>query len=134
MKMRPSLKSIDFQQFANTAAQLQQEALGAGIESWQLWIEQAARFSSIASKTFKSIQEDKGSLSATVQQLGEFGKESAEAFGSLSSRLTKAYFDGCGQLAAAITVTQDAAPLGKSSVAARARKPGKRVRRRAASK
>jgi hypothetical protein len=134
MKMPSSLKSIDFQQFASTAAQLQQEALMAGIESWQLWIDQAARFSSIASETLKSIQDDKGSLSATVRQLGEFGKESAEAYGTLSSRLTKTYFDGCGQLAAAITANKDAAPAGRSSVAARGGKPGKRAPRRAKSR
>ena len=134
MKMPSSLKSIDFQQFASTAAQLQQEALRAGIESWQLWIDQAARFSSIASDTLKSIQDDSGSLSATVQQLGKFGQESAEAFGSLSSRLTKTYFDGCGQLAAAITANKNLAPAGRSSVAARGGKPGKRAPRGAKSR
>jgi hypothetical protein len=95
-------KAIDLQKVITGAAKLEVKALLAGMECIQVWINQAARLSNIASDTLRAIQEDKGSFSETARRLTEFGKENAEVFGDLSSRLSKSYYDELGRLTAAI--------------------------------
>jgi len=93
---------IDLQNVITGAAKLELKALLAGVECLQVWISQAARLSTIASDTLQAIQDDKGSLSETARKLTEFGKQNAEVFGDLSSRLSKSYYDEIGRLTAVV--------------------------------
>ncbi|MGA2552349.1 MAG: hypothetical protein ABSF50_19560 [Burkholderiaceae bacterium] len=98
MATQTSSKPLNLQKVFTDAARLEIKALHAGVECVQVWIHQAAKLSHIASETLSAIQEDKGSFSETARRLAEFGKDNAEVFGDLSSRLTKTYYDELGRL------------------------------------
>ena len=102
MATQSASKVIDLQNVITGAAKLELKALAAGVECLQVWINQAAKLSNIASDTLQAIQDDKGSLSETARRLTEFGKQNAEVFGDLSSRLSKSYYDELGRLTAAV--------------------------------
>jgi methyl-accepting chemotaxis protein len=102
MATQSSSKTLDLQKMIAGAAKLELKALHAGVECMQVWINQAAKLSNIANDTLQAIQDDKGSLSETVRRLTEFGKQNADVFGDLSSRLSKNYYDELGRLTAAI--------------------------------
>ena len=102
MAMQSSSKTIDLQKMITGAAKLELKALRAGVECMQVWINQAAKLSNIASDTLQAIQDDKGSLSETAHRLTEFGKQNADVFGDLSTRLSKSYYEELGRLTTAI--------------------------------
>jgi len=102
MATQSSSKAIDLQKVITGAARLELKVLHAGVECLQVWISQAARLSNIASDTLQAIQDDKASLSETARHLTEFGKQNAEVFGDLSSRLSKDYYHELGRLTSAI--------------------------------
>jgi methyl-accepting chemotaxis protein len=125
-------KAIDLQKVITGAAKLEVKALLAGMECIQVWINQAARLSNIASDTLRAIQEDKGSFSETARRLTEFGKENAEVFGDLSSRLSKSYYDELGRLTAAID--SEAGKPARRNKAVRRSALSKKVARRSAAR
>ncbi|HWZ71702.1 MAG TPA: hypothetical protein VN326_09535 [Casimicrobiaceae bacterium] len=112
-----SSNTIDLQKLITGAAKLELKALHAAVECVQVWVHQAAKLSNIAGDTLQAVQDDKGSLSDTVRRLTEFGKQNADVFGDLSSRLSKSYYEEVGRLVAAIS--------SKASKAAAARKPAR---------
>lgn len=93
-------RTVDLQRMITDAAKLELKALHAAVEYLQLWIGQAAKLSNIASSTLQAIEDDKASLSETARRLTEFGKQNAEVFGDLSSRLSRSYYDELGRLTA----------------------------------
>lgn len=102
MATQSSSKTIDLQKIISGAAKLELKALHAGVECLQVYFNQAAKLSNIASDTLQAVQHDKGSLSETARRLTEFGKQNADVFGDLSSRLSKSYYEELGRLTAAI--------------------------------
>jgi hypothetical protein len=102
-----SSRTIDLQELITGAARLELRALNAGVEYWQAWINQAAKLSNIASDTLQAIQDDKASLSDTARRLADFGKDNAEVFGALSTRLGKRYYEELGRLVDAAVAKVD---------------------------
>ena len=94
-----SAKSIDLQELVTQVARVELKAVNSGIECWQVWINQVAKLSNIASDTLQAIQDDKASLSDTARRLTAFGKDNTEVLRDLSSRLSKQYFDELERLA-----------------------------------
>ncbi len=90
---------IDLQKVVSGAAELEVKALLAGVEYLQVWIGQAAKLASIANDTLQAIRNDKASLADTARRLTEFGKQNAEVFGDLSSRMSRSYYNELGRLA-----------------------------------
>lgn len=125
-----SSNTIDLQKLITGAAKLELKALHAGVECVQVWVSQAAKLSNIASDTLQSIQDDKGSLSDTVRRLTEFGKQNADVFGDLSSRLSKSYYEELGRLAAAIS-SKAGKPVPAHKTARRKPAPRKKARSKA---
>lgn len=130
MASRSSSKSIDVQELITEAARLELKTLNAGVEFWQVWFNQATKLSNIAGDTLQAIQDDKASMSDTARRLTEFGKENADVFGELSSRLSKSYFEELGRLTSAIEAkeskpaqTKKATRGSHGKTRARARKP-----------
>jgi hypothetical protein len=128
MATQSSSKTIDLQKIITGAAKLELKALHAGVECLQVWINQAAKLSNIASDTLQAIQDDKGSLSDTARRLTEFGKQNADVFGDLSSRLSKSYYDELGRLTA--TIDSKVRKPARGSKAARRPAPAKKASRR----
>lgn len=125
-----SSKPIDVQKLVTGAAKLEVKLLNAGVEAMQVYINQAARFSNLASETLQAIQDDKATLSDTAHKITEFGRQNAKAFADLSQRLSASYFDELDKLAeAALTTSRKMA-----SATAVTALPTARGRRRAARK
>ncbi|MBC7779833.1 MAG: hypothetical protein H7125_06955 [Proteobacteria bacterium] len=97
-----SSNTIDFQKLLTGAARLELKAVLAGMECVQVWINQSAKFSTIVTDTLQSVQDDKGSLSDTARRLTDFGRENAEVFTTLSSKMSQRYFDELGRLTSAV--------------------------------
>lgn len=102
MAVQPSLKTVDLEKLIGGVAKMELKALHAGIECVQVWISQAAKLSAIAGDTLQAIQDDKASLAATARRLTEFGKQNADAFGSLSARLNATYYGELERLTDAV--------------------------------
>ena len=128
MATQSSSKAIDLQKVITGAAKLELKVLLAGVECLQVWINQAGRLSNIASDTLQAIKDDKGSLSVTARRLTEFGKQNAEVFGDLSSRLSKSYYDELGRLASAVESKSGKPARGSKAVQRPA--PAKKASRR----
>ena len=99
MANRSAAKSIDLQELITQVARVELKAVNSGIECWQVWINQVAKLSNIASDTLQAVQDDKASLSDTARRLTAFGKENTDVLRDLSSRLSKQYFDELERLA-----------------------------------
>jgi hypothetical protein len=130
MATQSPLKSIDLQKVISGAAELEVKALLAGVEYMQVWISQAGKLAGIASDTLQAIKNDKGSLSATVHRLTDFGKQNAEVFGDLSSRMSRSYYSELDRLAKAVTSKPGKSAGSKPTVEKRSRPTKKAVRRK----
>ncbi|HVJ35470.1 MAG TPA: hypothetical protein VND94_20330 [Terriglobia bacterium] len=106
MANRSSLKSVDLQELITEAAKLELKVLNAGVDCWQVWINQVAKFSNIANDTLHGIEDDKVSMSEAARRLTAFSKENMEVLRDLTGRLSKSYFDEIDRLAD--TVENDA--------------------------
>jgi hypothetical protein len=93
MATQSSSTSIDVQKLLSGAAKLELKLLNAGVETMQVYINQASRFSSLASETLQAIQDDKATLSDTARKLTAFGRQNAQAFADLSQKLNASYYD-----------------------------------------
>lgn len=130
-----SFKSIDLQELITEAAKLELKALNAGVECWQVWINQVAKLSNIANDTLQAIEDDKASVSDAAHRLTKFGRENAEVVRELSSRLSKSYFEEIDRLTASLDSKGAKAALAKSAPrsegkAKAAKKAAKKVTRR----
>jgi hypothetical protein len=113
MATRAQSNPVDLQKLLTAAAVLEVKAVNAGIEYWQLWMNQAAKLSGIASDTLTSIGNDKASFSETAKRLNEFGRQNAEAFTDLARRLSERYFDELDRLAKSLRAEGSAEPRSK---------------------
>src|SRR5262245_17375613 len=102
MKKQSSRKTVDLQELITEAARVELKALNAGIECWQVFINQVAKFSNIAGDTLEAVQDDKASLSDAARRLTAFGKENTDELRDLSGRLSKRYFDELDRIATII--------------------------------
>jgi hypothetical protein len=93
MASRASSNSIDVQHLISGAAKLELKLLNAGVEAMQVYINQAARLSSLASDTLQAIQDDKATLADTARKLTEFGRQNVQAYAELSKRLGASYYN-----------------------------------------
>jgi hypothetical protein len=97
MATETATTSVDIQRLLTGAAKLELKALIAGVEYWQTWINQAAKFSNIASDTLNALEQDKASLSDTMRRFTDFGKDNTQVFAALSNRLGQAYYEELGR-------------------------------------
>ncbi|MGE5339152.1 MAG: hypothetical protein ACM3PU_15090 [Gemmatimonadota bacterium] len=99
MATRASSTAINVQKLLSGAAQLEVKLLNAGVETARVYLNQAARFSSLADDTLKAIQDDKATLGDTARRLTDFGRQNVQAFADLSRRLGASYYDELDRLA-----------------------------------
>jgi hypothetical protein len=121
MVVQSSLKVVDLEKLVDGVAKLELRALHAGIECVQVWIAQAAKLSTIASDTLQAAQDKKASLSDTARRLTEFGRQNADVFGSLSTRLNATYYDELERLTDALATRKSRAVDGAKAVERRSR-------------
>jgi hypothetical protein len=148
MATRAASNPIDVQKLVSGAAKLELKLLNAGVEALQVYINQAARLSSLASDTLQAIQDDKATLADTAHKLTAFGRQYVQDYASLSQRLGASYYAELDRLAdsvlksgtdkdgtsAATGTDSTTTPKGKARRAAQAvAKPTGRARRKAAS-
>lgn len=138
MVTRTSSSLIDIQQLVGGAIKYEVKILNAGVDAMRVYLNQAARFSNLASDALREVQDDKASLSGTARKLTEFGRQNAHAFAELSERLSTSYYDELDRLAksslssapAATRPTVQARPATKA--AAPVPKPARKARRKPA--
>lgn len=136
MATQTSAKGIDLQKIISGAAELEVKALLAGVEYVQVWLGQAAKLATIANDTLQEIQNDKASLAGTARKLTDFGKQNAEVFGDLSTRMSKRYYGELERLASGTSarVETAATQVRRAAKKASTKSAAKRApRRRAAS-
>lgn len=121
MASRVASKPLDVQKLVSGAAKLELKLLNAGVEALQVYINQAARLSSLASETLQAIQDDKATLADTAHKFSEFGRQSLQAYAELSQRLGASYFSELDRLAgSALASTEAAADTAPAAPAAAA--------------
>jgi hypothetical protein len=86
-------KSLDVQQLVTSATKVEVKLLSAGVDTMQVWANQASRLSGVVGEALQNIQNDKSSVSDIVSRLTNFGRQNAQAFGQLSERLNISYYD-----------------------------------------
>jgi len=132
MSTKSSSQAIDLQKLISGAAKIDLKALHAGAEYVQVWANQAALLSNIASDTLREIRDDKASLAATARRLSQFGKQNGQAFADLSNRLNTDYFDELSRLVGAISPeAKVSTPSGAAKPAATTKPAPKKLVRRA---
>jgi hypothetical protein len=130
MVMRASSSSIDIQQLVGGALKYEVKLLNAGVDAMRVYLNQAARFSNLASDTLQQVQEDKASLSGTARKLTEFGRQNAQAFAELSQRLSTSYYNELDRLAkGSLSAPAPARPAAHSRQATKAVTPAPKATR-----
>ncbi len=104
-----SSNPIDMQKLVSEAAKLELKLLNAGVEAIQVYINQAARLSSLAGDTLQAIQDDKATLADTAHKLTEFGRQNVQAYAELSQRLGTSYYNELDRFAASALKAKAAA-------------------------
>jgi hypothetical protein len=146
MATRAASNSIDVQKLVSGAAKLELKLLNAGVEALQVYINQAARLSSLASDTLQAIQDDKATLADTAHKLTEYGRQYVNAYADLSQRLGASYYGELDRLAdsalksgtasaSAVTATATTTPKAKAKARRAAKtvaEPANPVRRKSA--
>ncbi len=140
MVTRTSSSSIDIQQLVGGAIKYEVKLLNAGVDAMRVYLNQAARFSNLASDALQEVQDDKATLSGAARKLTDFGRQNAQAFAELSERLSTSYYDELDRLAksslnAAPTATRPTARVAPAAKAvAPATKPARKAARRKSAK
>jgi hypothetical protein len=91
-------RAIDVQKVLSGAVKLEVKLLNAGVESVQVYLNQATRFSALAAETLQAVQDDKATLADTALKFSDFGRQSLQAYTELSQRLGKSYYDEVDRL------------------------------------
>lgn len=99
MSNRTPTRSIDVQKLVNGALKLEVKLLNAGVDTMRVYLNQAARFSNLASETLQAVQDDKATLAGTAKKLTDFGRQNVQTFADLSQRLGASYYDELDRLA-----------------------------------
>ena len=100
MAGQTSDRDIDFQNLFIETAKLELKVLNAGMDICHVWINQAAKLSSIANDSLQEIEQDKLSLPEAVQRFSDFSKGNVVVFGELAGRLSQSYFEGISEIVA----------------------------------
>jgi hypothetical protein len=107
--------SIDVQNLVNGALKLEVKLLNAGVDALRVYLNQAARFSNLASETLQAVQDDKATLAGTAKKLTDFGRQNVQTFAELSQRLGASYYDELDRLAGGV-LTSDTAQAAAAAV------------------
>lgn len=99
MSTRTPTRSIDVQKLVNGALKLEVKLLNASVDTMRVYLNQAARFSNLASETLQAVQDDKATLAGTAKKLTDFGRQNVQTFAELSQRLGASYYDELDRLA-----------------------------------
>jgi hypothetical protein len=131
MATRSSSSSLDVQKLLGGAVKLELKLLNAGVETIQVYINQASRLSSLASETLQAIQDDKASLSETARKLTAFGRQNAQAFADLSQKLSASYYGELDRIADNVLKPSDKVDPAATAAATppRAQKPRRQARK-----
>jgi len=135
--------SIDVQKLVNGALKLEVKLLNAGVDTMRVYLNQAARFSNLASETLQAVQDDKATLAGTAKKLTDFGRQNVQTFAELSQRLGASYYDALDRLSNGVLASgkaEAASALHAAAVAVQpaaktarpASKPARTSRRKAA--
>ena len=92
-------KPLDVQALLLGAAKLEVSLLSAGIETMQVYMKQASRFSELAVELLKAAEDDKASVADTAHKLDAFGRESLRSYADLAQRLGSRYYDELDRVA-----------------------------------
>jgi len=132
MSTRTPTRSIDVQKLVNGALKLEVKLLNASVDTMRVYLNQAARFSNLASETLQAVQDDKATLAGTANKLTDFGRQNVQTFAELSQRLGASYYDELDRLANG-ALKSDPVQTGAAVVqaAANAVRPAARARRAA---
>jgi len=132
MSTRTPTRSIDVQKLVNGALKLEVKLLNASVDTMRVYLNQAARFSNLASETLQAVQDDKATLAGTAKKLTDFGRQNVQTFAELSQRLGASYYDELDRLANG-ALKSDPVQTGAAVVqaAANAVRPAARARRAA---
>lgn len=144
MSTRTPTRSIDVQKLVNGALKLEVKLLNASVDTMRVYLNQAARFSNLASETLQAVQDDKATLAGTAKKLTDFGRQNVQTFAELSQRLGASYYDELDRLAggalksgpvqtgSAVVHAAANAVRPAAKAARRAAKPARGARRKAA--
>ncbi|HEX4235533.1 MAG TPA: hypothetical protein VH041_14655 [Caldimonas sp.] len=125
--------SIDVEKLVNGALKLEVKLLNASVDTMRVYLNQAARFSNLASETLQAVQDDKATLAGTAKKLTEFGRQNVQTFAELSQRLGASYYDELDRLANGTLKSSTAAKARPATKAVqRPAKPARAARRKAA--
>jgi hypothetical protein len=132
MSSRTPTRSIDVQKLVNGALKLEVKLLNASVDTMRVYLNQAARFSNLASETLQAVQDDKATLAGTAKKLTDFGRQNVQTFAELSQRLGASYYDELDRLANG-ALKSDPVQTGSAVVqaAANAVRPAAKTGRRA---
>jgi hypothetical protein len=115
-------KPLDVQALLMGAARLEVSLLSAGIETMQVYMTQASRFSELAVELLKAAEDDKASVAGTAHKLDAFGRQSIRTYADLAQRLSSRYYDELDRVAEGNLTPEPTA------TAARSAATGKRTR------
>lgn len=97
--MATSSEPLDVQKLLVGAGKLEIRLLSAGIETMQVYINEALRFTELASEVLKAAQDDKASLADTARKVKSFGQQSLRTYADLAQRLSTRYYDELDRIA-----------------------------------
>lgn len=90
---------LDVQKLLVGAGKLEISLLSAGIETMQVYINEASRFTELAAEVLKAAQDDKASLAETARKVKSFGQQSLRTYADLAQRLSARYYDELDRIA-----------------------------------
>lgn len=130
MVTKSAAKSLDVQKLVTSTAKLEVKLLSAGVDTMQVWANQASRLSGVVGEALQNIQNDKSSISEIVSRLTDFGRQNAQAFGQLSERLNVSYYDEIDRFAnKALSASETVKNIQTTSIAKVPHAPSRRVKR-----
>ena len=97
--MATSSEPLDVQKLLVGAGKLEISLLSAGIETMQVYINEALRFTELASEVLNAAQDDKASLADTARKVKSFGQQSLRTYADLAQRLSTRYYDELDRIA-----------------------------------
>jgi hypothetical protein len=126
--------SIDVQKLVNGALKLEVKLLNAGVDTMRVYLNQAARFSNLASETLQAVQDDKATLAGTAKKLTDFGRQNVQTFAELSQRLGASYYDALDRLSNGVLTSGKARAASALQAAAVAVQPAAKTAARPTTK
>jgi hypothetical protein len=97
--MATNSEPLDVQKLLVGAGKLEISLLSAGIETMQVYLNEASRFTELAAEVLKAAQDDKASLAETARKVKSFGQQSLRTYADLAQRLSTRYYEGLDRIA-----------------------------------